>query len=40
MLYFNVYLLETVSAMWLLFMLPWVGLHYVVMVFPDHTHLM
>ena len=30
----------TVSVLWLFFMVLWVGLHCVIVVFPDHTHLL
>ena len=30
----------TINVMWLLFKVPWVGLQYVIVVFPDHTHLL
>ena len=26
--------------MWLLLTVPWVGLRFVIVVFPDHTHLL
>ena len=29
----------TVSVLWLFLMVPWVGLQCVILVFPDHTHL-
>ena len=29
-----------VSVLWLLFAVPWVGLQYVIVVSPDHTHLL
>ena len=32
--------LVTVNVMWLFLTLPWVGLQYVIVVFPDHTHLL
>ena len=28
-----------VSVLWFLLTVPWVGLQYVIVVFPDHTHL-
>ena len=31
--------LSTVNVLWLFFMVPWVGLQFVIVVFPDHTHL-
>ena len=30
----------TVSVLWLFLMVPWVGLQCVIVVFPDHTHLL
>ena len=30
----------TVKVMWLFLTVPWVGLQYVTVVFPDHTHLL
>ena len=30
----------TISDLWLFFMVPWVGLLCVIVVFPDHTHLL
>ena len=30
----------TVNALWLFLMVPWVGLQYVIVVFPDHTQLL
>ena len=30
----------TINVLWLLFTVPWVGLQYVIVVFPDHTHLL
>ena len=30
--------LVTVYVLWLFLMMPWVGLHCVIVVFPDHTH--
>ena len=32
--------LATVYVMWLFLTVPWVGLQYVIVVFPDHTHLL
>ena len=29
----------TISVLWLSLTVPWVGLQYVIVVFPDHTHL-
>ena len=29
----------TVIVLWFVRMVPWVGLKYVLVVFPDHTHL-
>ena len=30
--------LVTVNVLWLFLKVPWVGLHNVIVVFPDHTH--
>ena len=30
----------TINILWLFLMVPWVGLQYVIVVFPDHTHLL
>ena len=30
----------TVSVMWLFLTMPWVGLQCVIVVFPDHSHLL
>ena len=30
----------TINGLWLFLTVPWVGLQYVSMVFPDHTHLL
>ena len=32
--------LATVNVLWLFLMVPWVGVHCVIVVFPDHTHLL
>ena len=32
--------LVTVNVLWLFLTVPWVGLQYVIVVFPDHTHLL
>ena len=32
--------LVTVNALWLFLAVPWVGLRCVIVVFPDHTHLL
>ena len=32
--------IATVNVLWLFLMVPWVGLQYVMVVFPDHTHLL
>ena len=29
----------TINVLWLFLTVLWVGLHYVIVVFPDHTHL-
>ena len=29
----------TITVLWLFLTVPWVGLQYVFVVFPDHTHL-
>ena len=31
--------LVTVNVLWLFLTVPWVGLQFVIVVFPDHTHL-
>ena len=31
--------LVTVNVLWLFLMVPWVGLQFVIVVFPDHTYL-
>ena len=28
----------TINVLWLFLMVPWFGLQYVIVVFPDHTH--
>ena len=30
----------TINTLWLFLTVPWVGLQYVIVVFPDHTHLL
>ena len=30
--------IATISVLWLFLTVPWVGLQYVILVFPDHTH--
>ena len=30
----------TINILWLFLTVPWVGLHCVIVVFPDHTHLL
>ena len=30
----------TLNVLWLFLMVPWVGLQYVIVIFPDHTHLL
>ena len=30
----------TINVLWLIFTVPWVGLQYVIVVFPDYTHLL
>ena len=32
--------LFTVNVLWLFLMVPWVGLQFMIVVFPDHTHLL
>ena len=32
--------LVTVNGMWFFLTEPWIGLHYVIVVVPDHTHLL
>ena len=29
----------TINVLWLFLTVPWVNLHYVIVVFPDHSHL-
>ena len=29
----------TINVLWLFLTVPWVGLQYVIVIFPDHTHL-
>ena len=30
----------TINVLWLFLTVPWVGLQYVIVVFPDHNHLL
>ena len=30
----------TLNVLWLFLTVPWVGLQYAIVVFPDHTHLL
>ena len=30
----------TINVLWLFLTVPWVSLQYVIVVFPDHTHLL
>ena len=30
----------TINGLWLFLMVPWVGMQYVIVEFPDHTHLL
>ena len=30
----------TINGLWLFLTVPWVGLQYMIVVFPDHTHLL
>ena len=30
----------TINVLWLFVNVPWVGLQYAIVVFPDHTHLL
>ena len=32
------YCLPTISVLWLVLVVPWIGLKYVIVVLPDHTH--
>ena len=32
--------IATINVMWFFLTVPWVGLHCVIVVFPDHTHLL
>ena len=38
-LYWVIWCLVAVNVLWLFLMVPWVDLQYVIVVFPDHTHL-
>ena len=29
-----------INVLWLFLTVPWVGLQYVIVIFPDHTHLL
>ena len=29
---------DSINVIWLFLAVPWVGLQYVIVVFPDHTH--
>ena len=40
LLYMSSLCLVTVSVLWLFLKVPWVGLQCVIVVFPDHTHLL
>ena len=32
--------IDTINVLWLFLTVPWVGLQFVIVVFPDHTHLL
>ena len=32
--------IATINVLWLFLMVPWVGLRCVIVVYPDHTHLL
>ena len=40
MLVWSLECLVTVNDLWLYLTVPWVGLQFGIMVFPDHTHLL
>ena len=40
LLFFYFQIIVTLNVLWLFFTLPWVGLQCVIVVFPDHTHLL
>ena len=40
LLYMSSLCLVTVSVLWLFLKVPWVGLQCVIVVFPDHTHIL
>ena len=39
LLLLSTWCLVTVSDLWLFLAVPWVGLQFVIVVLPDHTHL-
>ena len=42
LLYFDClpWCLVTVGILWLFFLMPWIGMQWVIVLFPDHTHLL
>ena len=40
LLLFSYRYIVTINVLWLFLTVPWVGLPYVIVVFPDHTHLL
>ena len=40
LLLFSYRCIFTITVLWLFFMVPWIGLQYVIVVFPDHTCLL
>ena len=40
LLLFSYLCIVTINVLWLFLTMQWVGLQYVIVVFPDHTHLL
>ena len=40
LLLFSSRCIVTINVQWLFLTVPWVGLQYVIVAFPDHTHLL
>ena len=40
LLLFSYRCIVTINVLWLFLVVPWVGMQYVIVVFPDHTHLL
>ena len=38
LLLFSYRCIATINVLWSFLTMPWVGLQYVIVVFPDHTH--